>query len=232
VAAPLTANLRPADFAPYFVFVGLVHAAAVATRFDEVAAKLPAGAALAIMLAQFPLLVLSGYFEGRLDYGEQPAGFPRWMQIDSKAVKMAFAFGFMYLVVVVAQTWDVKIGPVDPSPPKTFSVGQRAMWFAMFTGGFFFLFYMAAASLLIPVLRVLTSPLRMVPAVVGAVIALAAGAGVGLLVMAAVQSTEISGFIRSIKDAIKADPALMIAVTLGLTLGPMLLGLALKRRAD
>lgn len=232
VGAPLRATLDPRAFAPYFGFVALVHAAAVASRFDLVAEKLPVGAPLAIMLAQFPLLFLSGYFEGRLDYGERHAGFPRWMQINSKAVKLAFAFGFMYLAVVVAQVWDVKIGPIDPSPPKSFPAAQRAMWFATFTAGFFFLFYLAAASLLIPVLRTVTAPLRMVPAVVGALIALAVGGAVGVGVMAAVQSTEIAGFIGAIKAAIKADPALMIAVTLGAVFVPLVLGLVLKRRAE
>lgn len=232
MAAPLTANLKPATLAPYFIFAGLVHAAAVASRYDALAAKLPAGAPLAIMLAQFPLLLLSGYFEGRLDYGERANGFPLWMSIDSKAVKMAFAFGFMYLVVVAAQTWDLHIGPIDPTPPKEFPAQQRAMWFAMFTLGFFFLFYMAAASLLIPVLRVLTKPLRMVPAVVGAVIALVVGGGVGLVVMSAVSSTKLSAFIKTVQGALGSDPAITVGVSLAMTLGPLLIGLVFSKQDE
>ena len=225
-------DLRPETLAPYFVLAGLVHAAAVATRFDVLAAKLPAGAPLAIMLAQFPLLLLSGYFEGRLDYGDQMKSMPLWMRIDSKAVKLAFTFGFMYLVVVAAQTWNISIGPVDPTPPLAFPTAQRALWFAMFTLGFAMLFFMAAASILIPVLRVLTYPLRLLPTVVGAVLALAIGAGLGMVVLAAVQSTQIAAFVKSVKGAIRADPALMVGVILATTLGPLLLGLVLKRKDD
>lgn len=223
-------DLDPATLAPYFVLAGLVHAAAVATRFDVLAAKLPGGAPLAIMLAQFPLLMLSGYFEGRLDYGDQRKSMPMWMRIDSKAVKLAFTFGFMYLVVVAAQTWDIKIGPIDPSPPLSFPTAQRAMWFAMFTLGFAMIFFMAAASILIPVLRVLTYPLRLLPTVIGALLAVGVGAGLGVFVLAAVQSQEIAGFVKSVKAAIKADPALMVGVILATTLGPLLLGLVLKRK--
>ena len=71
----MTQRPLPAErLAPYFVVAALIHAAAVATRFDTLAAKLPDGAPDAIMLAQFPLLVLSGYFESRLDHGGTVAG--------------------------------------------------------------------------------------------------------------------------------------------------------------
>jgi hypothetical protein len=227
-----TQDLKPSTLAPYFVLAGLVHAAAVATRFDVLAAKLPDGAGLAIMLAQFPLLMLSGYFEGRLDYGDKLKSMPMWMRIDSKAVKLAFTFGFMYLVVVAAQTWNISIGPVDPTPPLTFPTAQRAMWFAMFTLGFAMLFFMAAASILIPVLRFVTYPLRQLPTLVGAVLAVGIGAGLGVFILAAVQSQEIAGFVKSVKGAIRADPALMVGVILATTLGPLLLGVLLKRKDD
>ncbi len=155
---------------------------------------------------------------------------PLWMRIDSKAVKLAFTFGFMYLVVVAAQTWNISIGPVDPTPPLTFPTAQRAMWFAMFTLGFAMLFFMAAASFLIPVLRFLTYPLRLLPAFLGALAAVAVGATLGVFVLAAVQSTEIAAFVKSVKGAIRADPVLMVGVILATTLLPLLLGLLLKRK--
>jgi len=226
------ATLNPRTLAPYFVLAGLVHAAAVATRFDVLAAKLPTGAPLAIMLAQFPLLLLSGYFEGRLDYGERMKSMPLWLRIDSGPVKFAFTFGFMYLVVVAAQTWDVSIGPVDPTPPLSFPTTQRALWFAMFTLGFALLFFMVAASVLIPVLRVVTYPLRRLPTLVGSVLALAVGGGLGLLVLAGVQSTKLAAFITGVKATIRSDPAIMIGVTLAATLGPLLLGALLARKDD
>ncbi len=212
------------------MIAGLVHAAAVATRFDELAVKLPAGAPLAIMLAQFPLLLLSGYFEGGLDHGTSLDGMPGWMTIRSKPVKMAFAFGFMYLVVVAAQTWNVHIGPVDPTPPTSFPSTTRAMWFGMFTLGFFFIFYMAAAGVLIPVLRVVTRPLRALPPVVGGVLALAVGGGLGVLVMSAVQSAKLAAFIAGIKASLDSDPAIVIGVTLATTFVPLIVGLVLERK--
>jgi hypothetical protein len=223
-------SLSPRTLTPYFVVAGLVHAAAVATRFDALAAKLPAGAPLAIMLAQFPLLLLSGAFESRLLYANQSKDFPLWMRIDSRPVKLALAFGFMYLVVVAAQTWDVHFGPVDPTPPLAWPVQQRAMWFAMFTLGFVLIFYMAAASALVPVLRVLTYPLRYLPHWAAALLALAVGFGAGMLVLSAVQSTRLADFIAAVKAGIQARPALVVGLPLVSTFGPLLVGALLASR--
>src|SRR5580698_6265112 len=78
--------MSPDAVAPYFVVVALIHAAAVATRFDALAAKLPPGVATAVMIAQFPLLLLSGFFEGKLDYGPNKVALPLWMRIKSVPV--------------------------------------------------------------------------------------------------------------------------------------------------
>jgi hypothetical protein len=224
--------VSPRQLAPFFVLVALITAAAVATRFDLVAAKLPAGAATAIMLAVLPLIFLAGYFEGRLDYGDTLTDFPLWMRIRSWPVKAAFAFGFMYLVCLAAQTWNISIGPVNPNPPASFPAATRAMWFAMFTGGFFLIFYMAAASALIPVLRVLTAPLRRLPDLAGGLVALLVGGGLGVVVMSALSSVKLGVFIRGIKASIDASPGLSVGVTLGMTLGPLVIGAILDRGDD
>jgi hypothetical protein len=222
------ASLPVSAVAPYFVVAAIVHIGAVATRFDGLAVA-PA-IQLAIMVAQFPLLVLSGYFEGRLDHGASMAGMPRWMQIRSRAVKLAFAFAMIYIAVVAAQTWDVSIGPLDPTPPKAWPMAQRAAWFAMFTGGMLFPFYLLAASVLIPVLRAMTAPLRALPALAGGVLALAVGGALGMAVMSAVTSTRIGAFASQVKATFKAHPALSVAVIASTTLGPLLLGLVLGRK--
>jgi hypothetical protein len=223
-------NLRPAALAPYFVVAGLVHAVAIATRFDLVAAKLPAGAPLAIMLAQFPLLFLSGYFEGRIDYGDQMKSMPLWMRIDSKAVKLAFTFGFMYLVVLAAQTWDLHVGSIDATPPKEFQPQIRAMWFAMFTLGGGAIFFMAAAGIVIPLMRGLTFPLRLLPTLVGAVLALPIGFGIGLVVMSLLQSTKTGTFIAAVKAELAARPVGAAVLLVGMTVVPLLLGAILERK--
>ena len=122
LTAMVTTSLRlaPRTVAPYFLLVALIHAASVATLFDLVAAKVPDAVLLAIMIGQFPLLVLSGYFEGRLDYGPAMDGFPLWMRIRSVPVKLAFTFAFIYIAGVTLQTLHFSIGPIDPTPPLRF----------------------------------------------------------------------------------------------------------------
>jgi hypothetical protein len=217
--------VKPERLAPYFVLVALIHAASVATRFDVLAEKLPAGFADVLMVVQFPLLLLSGYFESRLDYGSSLPDLPLWMRIRSKPVKLAFTFGFMYVALIPLQTWNVSIGPLDPTPPTTFPTSQRAMWFAMFTAGMFFPFYLAATGLLVPVLRVITWPLKKLPGFVAGVLALVIGGGIGLVVMALVSSSQIGAFIKNIKDEIAANPAISIAILAVTTFGPLVLGL-------
>lgn len=216
--------------APYFAVAALIHLVAIATRFDELAKHIPEAAIYGLMLVQFPLLLLSGFFESRLDYGESLEGLPGWMKINSKPVKLAFTFACIYACVIAFQTWDIQLGPVSAQPPKEWPTAQRAMWFGMFTVGFSFAFYLVAAGVLIPALRVVTRPLHRLPAPVGAAIALALGGGLGLVVLALVTSSELGAFIATTKAAIKQNPALAVGVMLVTSLGPTALGLVLKRR--
>jgi hypothetical protein len=222
-------SLSPRQVAPLFVIIALINAAAVAARFDLLAAKLPAGAALGVMLAVVPLLVLGGYFEGRIDYGDTMAELPLWMRIKSVPVKLAFTFGFIYLTCVALQTWDVNIGPLDPTPPASFPPERRAMWFAIFTAGMFFPFYLAATSLLIPGLRALTWPLRELPAMAGGLLAIVVGGGIGVLVLSAVTSSKIGAFVAAIRDTYKAHPGTAIGISVAATLIPLAVGIVRGR---
>jgi hypothetical protein len=181
---------------------------------------------MAVMIVQFPLIVLSGYFEGRLDHGAA-ADFPTWMKIRSRPVRLALTFGFVYVACVAMQTWQVALGPIDPTPPLQWPTAQRAAWFAMFTVGMFFPCYLAATALLLPVVRTLTAPLRALPGPIGGVLALALGGAIGIAAFAAVTSTRVAAFVDAIRAAFAASPSLALAITLATTLAPLALGLVL-----
>jgi hypothetical protein len=226
-------RLSPRTVAPYFILVGLIHAFAVATRFDALAMKIPPAVGVALMIGQFPLILLSGYFEGRIDYGKQMAELPLWMRIKSKPVKIAFTFAFIYIACVALQTWNVSIGPIDPTPPAQWPLEKRAMWFAIFTAGMFFPFYLAATGALIPLLRFVTKPLRALPAAAGALIAIAVGGGIGILVFSLATNSKLKAFIAEIKGVFAAHPAIGVGITFASVFGPLLLGLLLgKKDAD
>jgi hypothetical protein len=229
---PERPGLSPRSVAPYFILVGLIHVFAVATRFDGLAAKLPAAVGPALMIGQFPLIFLSGYFEGRIDYGEQMKELPLWMRLPSKPVKIAFTFAFIYISCVALQTWDVEIGPIDPTPPEQWDMQKRAMWFAMFTAGMFFPFYLAAVGVLIPTLRFITRPLRALPPVAGGLVALVVGAGVGVLVFSLATNSGMKAFIKSIKDIMAANPAIGLGIMAASLVGPFLLSLVLGKKDD
>lgn len=218
-------KLPPERLSPYFLFAAFIHLVAIATRFDTLAAKLPDVVAPIVMATQFPLLVLSGYFEARLDYGDHLPGLPKWMAIRSKPVKLALTFGFIYLALIPLQTWDLSIGPLDPTPPEAFPQAQRAMWFAMFSVGMFFPFYMAATSLLVPVLRVIAFPMKRLPLALGAALALTIGFAIGTFVLALCTEQAAGDFIRAVIAHYKANPVLGIAISVVTTGVPLVIGL-------
>jgi len=224
--------MAPRKLAPFFVLTALVHAASVATRFDALAAQIPADLQSAILFAQLPLLLVEGYFEGMLEYG--PGVGPVWMRIKSRPVKLSFTFAFIYLVTVVFQTWGISLGPLDPTPPKEWPEMQRAAWFAMFTGGMFFPNYLAATSSIIPALRALTSPLRKLPSVVAVALASVAGVAAGYGAVVALASAKLGAGIGKATDfwqTLQNDPAIALPIALGMAWAPILVGLVTERGA-
>jgi hypothetical protein len=225
--------VKPSTLAPLFMLTGVFHALSVASRFDVVAAQIPESVTAAILFAQLPLLLVEGYFEGRLDYG--PGVGQTWMRIKSQPVKIAFTFAFLYLVTVIMQTWDISLGPIDPTPPKEWPMAQRAGWFAMFTAGMFFPNYLAAASSLIPALRVITSPLRKLPAIVALVIAsvVGVGAGYGLVILIgnATVGSKISG-VQAMWQSLQENPAIALPLALAMVWVPILFGLVIDRKKE
>ncbi len=217
-------SLSPRALAPFFSLLALFHVAAIATRFDFVALFVPDVVASAILLAHFPLLLVAGWFEGRIDYGESTVDLPLWMRIKSKPVRLAFTFAFTYLGVVVLQTWDISIGPMDPSPPPEWPLGQRAMWFAMMSGGMFFPNYLATAGALIPALRVITKPLHRLPAVVALLLLSVVGTALGFGAVMLLSNQPIASGIGSAQAFLEA-PAIAIGIAFGMVWVPVIWGL-------
>lgn len=222
--------MKASTLAPFFVVTALFHAASVASRFDLVAAQIPASVQAAILFAQLPLLFVEGYFEGRIDYG--PGVGPTWMRIKSKPVKLSFTFAFVFLVTVVLQTWQISLGPIDPTPPKEWPDAQRAAWFAMFTGGMFFVNYLAAAGTVIPALRAITTPLRKLPAIVAVVIASLLGVGMGYGAVLAFGSQKIGDKIsagQAFWQSLQDNPKIALPLALGMVWVPILFGLVIDK---
>lgn len=215
--------------APLFAVTALLHAAALASRFGDIAELLPDGVAGAVFLAHLPLLLIEGFFEGQLDYGEEREGMPLWMRINSRPVKISFTLAFTYLAVVILQTWDISIGPVDPSPPAEWPLSQRGMWFAIMSVGMFFPNYLATTTLLIPVLRVISKPLRPLPAAVALPILAAVGSGLGYGALTLLSSADLGDGIDAVQQTIQQRPLLAVGVIVGLVLIPILVG-ALRNR--
>lgn len=225
-------GLAPRSLAPFFVLAALFHLGCIATRFDALAARLPPGVAAGLLFATFPLLFVEGYFESRLDYGDSVEGLPLWMQIDSRPVKAAFTFAFTYLSIVLLQTFDLAIGPVDPTPPESFPPATRALWFAGFSVGMCFPNYLATTSMLVPPLRAIGRLGQKLTAPVAVVVIAALGAALGYGVLFVLHSQTVSDEIAAAESAWVAfvsNPAVAIGVVFAGLVLPALLGLLLER---
>lgn len=225
-------RLAPETLAPFFALAALFHLGCIATRYDEVARRMPPGVAAGLLVATFPLLFVAGYFESRLDYGGKLESLPLWMQIDSRPVKAAFTFAFTYLSIVLLQTFDIAIGPIDPTPPESFPPATRALWFAGFSVGMCFPNYLATTSLLVPPLRGLGRIGGKLPAPVAVVVLGALGGAVGYGALFVLHSQTVGEEVAAAESAwesFTSNPAVAIGVVFAGLILPTLLGLILER---
>lgn len=233
--SPRPGFFKASSLAPFFLLTALFHAACVATRFEEVAAVLPAGVAGGLLIATFPLLFIEGYFESRIDYGNRLDSLPLWMRIDSRPVKMSFTFAFTYLAIVVLQTWDISIGPIDPTPPPEWPVARRAQWFGTMTLAMFFPNYLAATSTLVPGLRFVGKLFHELPPYVGVGVLGTVGVGVGYGVGILLQNAAATSTVTAVQDtwtSITDEPAVAIGLAFGGVLVPMIFGVILGKKDD
>lgn len=172
-------DLSPGAVAPFFWLTTAVFAAGVLSRFDGFVALFPPAAHVAMVWASFPLLLIAGALEGRIDYGPRMPGFPLWMTITSRPVRYTFALALTYLGLVGLQTFEVSLGVVDPRAPEGWPQAQRLLWFLGFSFGMSFANFLAAAGVILPALRVITAPFSRLPWAPGLALLMVIGVGLG-----------------------------------------------------
>ncbi len=222
---PRPGMVRPLALAPLFIVTALLHAIAIATRFPDLAQLLPPELAPTILLLTFPLLMLEGYAEGRIDYGESSVDLPLWMKIDSRPVRWSFTLAFTYLGVVALQTWDLSIGPLDPAAPDGAPLAMRAQYFGMMTLVMWFPNYLAACSVFIPALRLVTTPFRWLPTLVSLLLLPLVGLAIGEGALYLLDDLGGASLYAGVQQAIQDDPVLTIGAMVGGVLLPSLLSL-------
>lgn len=222
--------LEARALAPIFSLIALVFAAGVVSRFDLAAARIPDLAHGALLVAALPLILITGYLESRIDH-DGPASFPLWMRIQSRSLKWALTLGFTYLAIVVVQTLDWEFGPMDPSPPLEWPPQVRAAWFAMFTFGMFFANFLATTEVVVPVLRVVTWPARLLPTLLAVLLLAGVGLGLAWLIFHALEGTAGVALLDHVRTLL-ADPTSGTLVTIAFILVPLLLGAFFGGRRD
>jgi hypothetical protein len=227
---PAARALEADALAPLFVLTALIFAAGVASRFDLLAARIPDVAHAALLCAALPLILVTGYFEARIVHGG-PAGAPLWMRITSRPLKWALTLGFTYLAITAVQTLDWELGPLDPSPPPEFPPATRAVWFALFSFGMFFANWLATTGVLVPVLRIVTWPARLLPTALGLLLLVALGLALAWFILVAAADTPAAALFEQARSLLR-DPVTGALATAALAVVPAFLGVVLDRRRD
>jgi len=213
-------DLQPGAATPLFVLTALIFAFAVASRFDVLTAQIPDHVHTALLWASGPLLLVTGYYESRIDHGS--SSFPLWIQIQSSSLKWALTLGATYMVILLVQTLGWEFGPIDPSPPLEWPLEARAAWFAMFSFGMFFANYITTVELLVPVLRLLAWPARRLPAPLAVLLMLCLGLGLAYLaLLLGGDDSKASPVARA--RSLLADPTSGAILTVALATVPALL---------
>lgn len=220
-------KLQPERVAPIFGLLALFFAAAMLSRFDQIAAKIPEAVHGAALMASFPLLLVGGAIERRVDHGARK-DFPLWMQIDSRPIRWTFTFALAYLAIVLIQAFDVSVGPIQANPPEAWPQPQRLLWFLMFSFGMSFVILLSATSWLIPILRIVTAPFARLPLVLGMTLLGLLGGGLGWLALQALANQELHQ-IRGSIDAMLQEPQIMVGVVVASIVVPWLGTLVWKR---
>lgn len=216
-------DLTPRSVAPVFGLLALLFAAAVLSRFDGFAPHVPPAVHGAALAASFPLLMIGGAIERRIDYGHALKDMPLWMQIGSRPVRWFFTLALTYLGIVALQVLDLELGIVDPSAPAQWPPQQRLGWFVMFSFGMSFANFLAASAVLVPALRVITWPFARLPAALGFPLVTAFGFGLGALALAGLARADDVRAITGYVEALKQQPAIALAVTAALVVVPLVL---------
>lgn len=216
-------DLTQRSVAPLFVLLALVFAAAVLSRFDGFAGRIPAAAHGALLAACFPLLMIAGAVERRIAYDPGRKDMPLWMQIDSRPVKYTFALALTYLGLLALQVFEIELGIVDPIAPEGWPQAQRLAWFLVFSFGMSFVNFLLAAGVLIPVLRVITAPFSRLPAALGMPLVALLGLGLGWLSFGALERADDVRAIQGYVEAIKEEPTVALVVAVALVGVPMVL---------
>lgn len=228
-------TIPPARLAPLYWLTTLVHAGSVVTRFDKLNQALPPKVNAAILFVQFPLLLIVGWYEGKIDLGPYDnQDMPLWIRIKPWSLKTSIAMAFAFLCIVITQTWHIGVGPMDPTPPDVWPQAMRLGWFLMFTLGFTGIFMIAAPSAVIPPLRIVTQPFRWAPSIIAVPLLTAVGMGAGYYAIKLLADAKIGGEVASIQatlDLFKQDWLFMIVFTNATVWLPILLGKLTRREA-
>lgn len=223
--------MSPQSVRPLFLLFALLHALGIASRFDALGETILPGSSPAMLILQVTLLFCAGFFEASVRYGDTVSSLPLWMRIRSKPIKLAFALVMTYLSIVVLQTWDVQMGPFNPSPPASWPAAQRLQWFGVMTFGALFPSYMLAAGTLIPALRVVAKLPQRLPFLLGLLLMALLGLGAGYALEFLVASRALAADIASGQRLVAQNIGVRLALIGAGLLLPVMLGLLLHRKA-
>lgn len=201
---------------------------ALASRCPPVAALGPSWASKAVIALVGAVLFVVGLIERSTERSGPGA---LWMQLP-RPLGLCLAAGMSFFTTVFAQELGVSLGPVDPSFPAAVPVATSTMWFLMFTVGFLGIGMMAAPSLMVPLLRVLTWPLSKAPTSIAVPLGLLVGALFSGALVAGAAAPSVVELTNRVRAAFDANPTAGTLFLVGIGVVPQVIGAFLPKRDD
>jgi hypothetical protein len=196
---------------PLLVACALLLAGALFSRYPPLAVPDLASSAIAALVGL--VLGVVGAAERSLPRGEVG---PLWMRLGWP-VRLNFALGLSYFTTVFAQQLGLSLGPVDPTFPASAPAAVNTLWFFAFTFGFLGVGMMSAASLMVPLVRVVTLGSKSL--LVGAL----CGLGFTALLVAGVHAPVVTSLIAQGKVWFDANSTLATLALVAIGVVPGLL---------
>lgn len=211
------------------VFTGfqVVLALAIASRFPPIAVRLPPGTAPIVVTLVGAVLLMVGLLERRLP--RRKVG-PLWMRV-APGVGLTVSLGLTFFTTLVAQVLGVSLLTADPTVAfgtPSITAFNYFMWTIGFSGvGIFF-----ATPIMVPLLRVLTWPVKRLPLAAAVPLGCLAGALFALGLQSFIRHPRVAALVSTGHAWAETHLAEALLMLLGLMALPAVLSAVFPMKSD
>ncbi len=173
------------------------------------------------------VLLVTGLIERRLPRGKVG---PLWMRL-APGVGVTVSLGLTFFTTLVFQMLGVSLAVVAPSFPDAPPL-LEAFWYFMFTLGFSGVGAITTPAVMVPLLRLLTWPMRRLPLPLAGALSIFPGALFALGLFAFLGRPDVVEVVEQGRELFRAHPEGLLLVLVVMTAGPSLVSAILPSKDE